>query len=581
MTIYKLIFISFLSFVLFLSSCKTGSDEQSTQSDTIHIRKKSDPKKLNPYVYPSPVSRDVYQYIFPQLADFDPVTLKLTPVLIKSLPSEIDILNGKYKGGVQFDIEFLEEAKWDNGTDVTGYDYLFSIKMARNPLVKAAGYRAHLKHITEVVIDESNPKKFSVIFDEAYLLAKETALTLEVYPSHIYDPEGLLSEVTLSDLSDSDILDNVILKDSTMTRWAEDINGVKHCREIVESCGPYKLKEWVTNEYVVLERKDNFWAQNTSNTFLKAVPKQIVFNIIPDETAAITQLKEGGLDVITGVTGPSFANLSKTNPEFQFFTPELVRYYMLSLNNDSPELSDKNVRKAIAHLLDIDNIISTIDYGNGKRTIGPIHPSKSYYNKSLTPLPYDKDKAIALLTKAGWADTDNDGIIDKMINGIKTQLDLDIYVSSGKLGQQIALLLQEAAKEANIKINIIQKEYRQIESENIVTRKYDLAPQVVNQDLVLDDPYTRWHSDHDTPSGRNVYGFYNAEIDSITKIIQTTKDQNLRDRLYYRVQEILYDEQPVIFLYAPSERIVVSPDWKATSTVRRPGYLANTFSTKE
>ncbi|MDA9358767.1 hypothetical protein N9R23_05085, partial [Saprospiraceae bacterium] len=121
---------------------------------------------------------------------------------------------------------------------------------------------------------------------------------------------------------------------------------------------------------------------------------------------------------------------------------------------------------------------------------------------------------------------------------------------------------------------------KQIESEHLKKKDFDMAPMMIRQDLVLDDPYTRWHSDHTKLGGRNIYGFENDEIDKITKEIQISEDPVTRNKLYTRVQEILYEEQPVIFLYAPSERMVGSDKWNMTSTVRRPGYMANTFTLK-
>ncbi len=574
-------------FILFcitslLFSCKseTGQSETLAQDGILHIRKKRDANKLHPYIYPSPSARDVYQYIFPQLADFDPVTLELIPVLIKAIPEEVKITEGPNAGSIKFTLEYLSEAKWDDGKDVTARDYIFSVKAAKNIKVKAGGYRSHLQFISDIVIDPNNPKKFDVIFSKDYLLAKETVCTIETYPAHIYDPKGLTTNLSLTDVGDENILNEIIAQDSTIMQWADDMNGIKYGREIVNSCGPYKLSEWVTDEYIILERKENYWAGGSKNPFLVAGPKQIIFDILPDETTAITQLKDGNMDLVPAVTGATFSNLQKEENTYNYLTPRLTKYYIIALNNDSPELSDKSVRKALGHLVDVENIIKSIDFGNGSRTVGPIHPGKKYYNTKLSPIAYDVNKAKSILSDAGWKDSNNDGTIDKVIGGNLTELILDMYVSQGKLGQQIALLMKEATEGTGIKINIIQKPFKQIQSEHIDKKDFDMTPMVIGQDLILDDPYTRWHSDHTKVGGRNIYGFENEEMDRITKEIQISNDPSIRNKLYARVQEILYEEQPVIFLYAPSERMVASDRWNITSTARRPGYMANTFTLK-
>ena len=123
-------FILFLSFTLVASlfSCKT---DRNNEDNTIHIRLKKDPERINPLLFPNPTSREIYQYIHLPLADLDPDDLELSPILIDKIPVEMAIDTGKYKGGVYFDITILPEAKWDNGSPITAEDYLFTLKAIR------------------------------------------------------------------------------------------------------------------------------------------------------------------------------------------------------------------------------------------------------------------------------------------------------------------------------------------------------------------------------------------------------------------------------------------------------------------
>jgi len=62
----------------------------------------------------------------------------------------------------------------------------------------------------------------------------------------------------------------------------------------------------------------------------------------------------------------------------------------------------------------------------------------------------------------------------------------------------------------------------------------------------------------------------------IDQIIHTKNDDQ-RMELYKKIQSAIYEDQPVIFMYAPEERIIISKKWTSSATVKRPGYLANTF----
>jgi len=121
----------FILLMIFLFSCK-GDQPKIVTDDTLDIAIRREPKMLNPYLNPTAVSREVFQYIFVPMADFDPKSYKLEPILIKSIPEGEIIEEGPYAGGTKYTIEFREEAKWDNGTPITGKDLLFSMKAIKH-----------------------------------------------------------------------------------------------------------------------------------------------------------------------------------------------------------------------------------------------------------------------------------------------------------------------------------------------------------------------------------------------------------------------------------------------------------------
>jgi ABC-type oligopeptide transport system substrate-binding subunit len=126
-------------------------------------------------------------------------------------------------------------------------------------------------------------------------------------------------------------------------------------------------------------------------------------------------------------------------------------------------------------------------------------------------------------------------------------------------------------------IKITEKDFKLIRLENIKTRKYHLIPTIISQDLQQWDDLSKWHSANDTPDGSNDMSYRNPTTDKLIDEILTTKDDKLRTSLYQKIQQQIYDDQPVVFLYAPEERIIVSKKWSSSATAKRPGYLANTF----
>jgi peptide/nickel transport system substrate-binding protein len=556
-------------------SCKTDTKNI---SDAIHIRLKKDPDRINPLISPNPISREVYQYIHLPLADYDPVSYELTPILIKNIPIEMTIDSGKYKGGIAFDLEFKDEAKWDDGSAITAEDYAFTVKAINLPYTNAGKYRELTSNISDIVIDKSNPKKCRVVFKDDYLVALETAITIEVYQRSFYDSNNILSTYNFTTIVDTTMLK----KDSAAMAFVADFNGNEYSRTKISGSGPYSFVNWVTDQTVELKRKENYWGAKSGLSTLAQGPEKMIFHIIPDDVTAYAQLQNGLIDVMNEVPADRYEEMrndAKMKETFDFLEPVLTKYYMININNKRPELADVNVRKALNHLVQIDDIITQLENGKGLRLASPIHPIKKTYNKSLKPIAFDIEAARKLLVDAGWKDSDGDGIIDKSIGGVKTQLDLDIFVSGQELGKRLSLMLKDNAKKVGININIIEKEFKQIKAENLKTRNYDLVPAVVSQDLqAWDDLKGKWHSSSDTPSGSNDISYHNTELDKLLDQVLTSKDEVSRMKIYQQIQQIIYDDCPAIFLYAPQERLVIAKKWNAKSTAKRPGYMANTFN---
>lgn len=563
---------------IFLFSCK-GDTSKKASDNVLDIALLKKPAVLNPLLNPGSTARVVFRNVFATMADFHPETYELSPILIKAVPEGEPINDGPYKGGVKYTIELREDAKWDNGSPITAKDVLFTIKAIKHPGTNCAGYRSLMKWITDIEIDPDNPRKATFFFKDYYILAKEVTVTAEVYPQYHYDPDNAMDEITITEL-DSENAKELIDANPKLVAFAKEFNGVKFARESISGAGPYRLKEWVSGQYILLEKKKNYWAADTDVPSLMAKPDEIKFHFIADETATISQMKEGNIDVFTNMSGNTFFDLKENETykdNFQYFTPELMRLYYIAINNSKSELADPDVRRALAKLVDVPKLIKILEGGLGTQSVGPINSRKPYFNKELKPIELDIEGAKTILASEGWSDTNNDGTVDKKIDGKKIELDLDIHITGSDLSKNIALLLQENAKKANININIITKAYKDIKRENLKKRDYDLFASALSQDLNMDDPYFRWHSDNDEPKKSNDVSYRSEIADELIEKIRLTQDDAQRTQYYKELQKVMYDDQPVIFLYNPQEKIIVSKDWKATPTMKRPGYFAGTF----
>jgi len=563
--------------VFLLFSCRTDAP-QYIDLETLNIRLKKDPNKLNPVFNPSASSREVYQYIFVPVADYHPESLELYPILIENIPEGKILTEEPFKNDVAFDLIIREDAEWSDGVPITAADYAFTVKAVKLPSTGARAWRSLFKYIKHVIPDENNPKKLRVIMDNSHMLAKEIALTLYILPKHVYDKNSTLDKLPNDITFPADYEPTPDIKS-----FSEAFNSSANLRDILIGAGPYSLESWTSNQSLVLQKKTNYWGdKHTDNPFLQAGSKKMVFKIIPDENTALTAFKGGQLDVLPTANAGLFEELrndANYKDKAHFLTPSLIRYYYMALNNADVKLNDKRVRRAIAHLFDLETIINTIELGYGDRTVGHFNPTKSYYNNNLSPVAFDVEKSKQLLTEAGWTDTDGDGIVDKIIDGKKINMDLEILITGSQLSENISLLAQDAAKKAGVNISITRKKMSLINSENIGPKKYNLIALVISQDAAPDDPHTRWHSEN-IKEGRNYYSYNNPAADALMEQIRVEKNEAKRKNLYLELQEIMYEDQPVIWLYCPKQKIIVNADLAAKQTTKRPGYLANTFTRK-
>jgi len=578
---YRLRQIQYLfCLTVLLLSCRTEIKERPNISE-INIRLKKDPLQLNPVFNPTSTAREVYQYLYLPICDYHPTSNELVPILIEKIPDGVIEENGPNAGLISYDFRFKADAKWHDGRPITAHDYAFTLKSVMVPNSNAGAWRVLIEQIKDIKLYESDPKRMTVYMNPDFMLSKETAMTSYVLPQHIHDPEKVLSSFDYKKIAFGE---NEIGENQKIESFLTAFNSPVFTRDSINNSGPYEITSWVTNQSIVLEKKSNYWgAKYSDNPFFQSGSNRIIFKIIPEEINALTALKNGELDVMTFSRSSNFNEL-RENPTYKddyvFYTPQMMSYNYIALNNQREELKDNRVRKALAHLVNIQWVIDSIDYGYGTPTIGHFNPTRSYYNKDLQPVDYNIDKAITLLDQAGWKDNDSDGIREKLINGKNLDLELDFIISGSSLTENIGILMSDAAKQAGIKINLIRKKGSLLRKENIGPRDYDMFTYRVNQDMAPDDPYSRFHSSSSGPNGNNFFGYNNPDADLLMEKIRMEKDEALRDKLYKELQVIMYEDQPIIFLYSPKLMFVANNDFDAKATSKRPGYMANTFKQK-
>lgn len=575
-----------LILALFLYGCGENPSSTPPSGNTLNVRLESKVNAINPMVLTTGYAKYVAAHVFQTLAVFDPKTIELEPLVVKSIPTAIIVAEGKHKGHLSYTFELLEAAKWDNGTPITANDVAFSLKIIFNPQADTKVMRGYLDKVVGFETDPSNPQKFTVYLSNYYILGLESLLQFPIYPAYSYDPKNLLKDIPLEALLDAKSAEKMSKTNKNLQDFATVFNQAStgSDKSNINGSGPYTVAFLDAAQGVVLVRKKDWWGDKavSINPYLVAYPDTINYKLVSAEDAAINMLRSGDLDLAANIAPVKFLELQK-DPDFMdkfdaktCWAPVFNR---IILNHRDPILADKRVRQALAYAVNYDEILTNIQHGMAVRTIGPINPNQPAYNKNITPYSYNIEKSKALLAEAGWTDTDNDGVADKKINGVKTDLVLKLMNTTGSaVSDQLSASVQTSIAKMGVKLEIEVSDLPTI-TKATTAGKFQMAANASAWHPATIDFYQVYHSDNILP-GDNRAGISNPELDKLINDIRGTESFEARKPMYDRVQEILFDEVPDIFLYAPVTRLMVSKRFDCEITAMRPGYLENMIRLK-
>ncbi|MCF8248198.1 MAG: hypothetical protein K9J37_23465 [Saprospiraceae bacterium] len=563
----KITLLLAFSAMFLLFSCGPDAPGWKHNDNTVRVRLVSAPTTLNPYLARTKYDRVPSELIFQNLMNFDYQALALVPQLIKAAPTVQDITDGEFAGGQSFTYEILPEATWDDGKPVTGHDYDFTLKALFNPKMPTQRYLGYVEFVRDIKVDETNPKLFTIFTNKKYFLNMEAISSLAVLAEHIYDEGGLMKKFTLHDLTDP-VKAATLAADPELQQFADAYTAPKLAREVNSGSGPYKLAEWVDGQRVVLAKKQNWWGEKLAGQYplLAAYPDTIIFLPIEDQVAAIAAIKDESVDFAAELDANQFAELRNVDfvqKIYNFFTPPTFVYFYTAMQNRNPKLSDKRVRRALAQTIDMDMVIKDLYNGLAERTLGPFFPSQKYYDTSLKPIAMNLDEARKLLDDAGWKDSNGNGTVDKTIDGALVEMKVQYLYSAGStFSEGFSLLLKSNCQKIGVEIEPVAVEGKVL-SDKLRNGDFELAARGAGGLPVLDDPKQLWHTDSAVPGGTNYSRFGNATSDAMIDGIQNAPDEASRNKLYKDLQQLIYDEQPVIFMFSPQERMVIHQRFEA------------------
>ncbi|HEU4719706.1 MAG TPA: ABC transporter substrate-binding protein [Bacteroidia bacterium] len=522
---------------------------------------RAEPDNLHPSNGQSNPRRVVMDYTQRFLVSTDFEKQSIRPDLIKSMPTVSP-------DGLRYDYELRDEPVWDDGTPLTADDVEFSMKAFLCPYTEDGFAKPYFETLAGFEKDASNPKKFTVICSRKYIQNVALFGDLTIMERKYYDPKNVLGNYSLAQMNDPAFVKTM---HADLKTWADEFNSPKYGTDpqSMQGLGAYKVQQWDKGQRIILVKKKNHWTSKVQNPNMydAAYPDQIIFQINTDDNSIALQLKNQKIDVSTWIQTHSLIELQQdTNFNrnyFSAFVPNF-NYQYLGMNlkpeasNRLPFFTDKRVRHAMALLIPADQMNQAYLDGKAIRMTSLVSPMKpDIYNTSLKPVPFNIDSAKTLLDEAGWKDSDNDNIRDKMIDGKKVPFKFELLIMTGNpVVPKMANDIKDAMHKAGIEVTITSLEFGAFYNQ-VMAHQFDMYMGAWASASGPEDYKQIWSSTSWENKGSNYVGFGTPATDSLIEKIRVTIDDSARTPMIKQLQQMVYDEEPYVFLYSVPSKIAI------------------------
>jgi peptide/nickel transport system substrate-binding protein len=303
-----------------------------------------------------------------------------TPYLVTEIPSVEN--GGITNDGRTFTLKLRDDIVWSDGQPITSADFKFTYDMIMSDS-NAVATRSPYDQIES--FETPDERTVVITFPEPYspwlaLLFSMSTNAMTIIPEHIlkpvFDAEGTIDTA----------------------EWNKNPS---------VGCGPYVLDEWQSGSFARFVANDNFWLGR---------PKidELFFQFVPDDASQIAALLAGDGDVGTFFAYSDVPSLEDAGVtilnSFSGYNEGI--YINMHAEKGNPALKDVRVRQAIAYAFNREKLVQ--DLLLGLTSVAATDWDRSpWVDPTITPYPYDPEKAKALLTEAGWTDTNGDGTVDK------------------------------------------------------------------------------------------------------------------------------------------------------------------------
>ncbi len=472
---------------------------------TVHFAVTSDPL-LNPIMTGDVSGVVMTKLLFNGLTRPDRETLEPRPDLAVSWEAT-DV-------GATWTFKLREGVSWHDGAPFTAEDVKFTFESILDPKVNTV-MRGHFKSLKGVDALDKTTVRFAL--DQPFA----------AFPAFM----GHLGTVCVG----------IIPKHALS---GQDLNTTPFNKTAPIGTGPFKFKELKAADHVTLVAYDDYH-------FGRPLLDTFNWKIIPDSNNAVAQLRTG--ELTAGLVSPAQAQALQSVSELKIERAPRVGFSYVGLNKSRPLFKDVRVRKAMMHALDRESILKKIYLDMYQLASGPVPPAISWaHDPDVTKYTFDLPKAQALMAEAGWS-PGADGVLVK--DG--TRFSFKMTGSRNPVTEQTLAAYQQAWKALGMETTIELLEFGVFIAQRRDSHDYDMMQH--GWSLPPDpDQFNYWHSSAITGGGLNAGEYVNPEVDRLLEEGRKSLDPATRKTAYSKLQKVMADDLPELWLWYSAEVRAVS-----------------------
>lgn len=509
------------------------------------IAEATEPKTFNPVTVIDRPSRDVVRRMTGDLIHINRETQKTEPALAKSWTVSSD--------GTTFTLQLRRGLRFSDGAPFDADDVVFSFQVYLDAKIDYPQRSFLFIHGKPLTVQKIGQYTVRFAFSSPYAAAERLFDSVAILPRHLLEKdykEGKLNQA-----------------------W-----GLTTPPDKMAGLGPFRLKQVVAGERIILERNPYYWKIDSKGQKLPYLDELIFLNV-PSRDAQVVGFQAGEIQVLESLTAENFVAMmpeQKTRHYNLYDVGPGLEYNFLLFNlNDGLEgklpaiarkqkwFRDSRFRQAISYAVDRASIVRLVYQGRGSPLATLVTPGEKLWLDSAIPVPeHSVARARELLRAARFSWKRDGTLIDSSGEPVEFTI---IASASNAQRSQMATLIQEDLKALGMNVHAVTLEFRSMVDRVTNSHDYeagimglaggDSDPNPAMNTLSSDGSTHLWYPDEKPP-----LPVWQAQLDDLMQKQMVTASYHLRKQIFDRVQEIVAREQPLVFLASPHVLVAAHED---------------------